>query len=116
MRMLINNMAGRASAQIKGDLLGLDLSDRGLAGKVTEAVKQREAKGYSYEAADASFELLVRRMTGQLSEPFELVSWRVFTEEIAGREQATGSEATVKDRKSTRLTPVTSQSRMPSSA
>lgn len=96
MRMLISNMAGRASVQIKGDLLGLDLSDRGLAGKVTEAVKQREAKGYSYEAADASFELLVRRMTGQLSEPFELVSWRVFTEEIAGREQAAGSEATVK--------------------
>ena len=42
--------------------------------EITDLVKQREAEGYSYEAADASFELLVRRMTGQLEEPFELVN------------------------------------------
>lgn len=96
MRMLISNMAGRASIQIKGDQLGFDLSDRELAGQITEVVKQREAEGYSYEAADASFELLVRSMTGQLDQPFELISWRVFTEELPGRNDPENSEATVK--------------------
>ena len=96
MRMLISNMAGRASIQIKSGQLGLQLDDRKLAGQITDLVKQREAEGYSYEAADASFELLVRRMTGQLEEPFELVSWRVFTEEVIGQPNEENSEATVK--------------------
>ncbi len=96
MRMLISNMAGRASVQIKSDQLGLDLSDRDLAGRVMDAVKQREAQGYSYEAADASFELLVREMTDDLELPFELLGWRVFTEELAGADNSDNSEATVK--------------------
>lgn len=94
MRMLISNMAGRASVQIKGDQLGLDLGDREVAGRITDAIKEREAQGYSYEAADASFELLVRTMTNQLELPFELISWRVFTQEPNGH--ADNSEATVK--------------------
>ncbi|SER63452.1 2-isopropylmalate synthase [Propionibacterium cyclohexanicum] len=82
MRMLISEMAGRANIQIKGEQLGLDLSDRELAGRVADAVKQREARGYAYEAADASFELLVRRMAGTGDDaPFEVISWRVFTEQ-----------------------------------
>lgn len=96
MRMLISNMAGRASVQIKGGQLGLDLTDREMAGRITDAIKEREAQGYSYEAADASFELLVRSMTGQLELPFELIGWRVFTEEIVNRTNGDNSEATVK--------------------
>ncbi|GAA2183438.1 citramalate synthase [Brooklawnia cerclae] len=96
MRMLISNMAGRASIQIKGQQLGIDLSDRQLAGQITDVVKQREAQGYSYEAADASFELLVRSMTGRLEQPFELIGWRVFTEEVPGQVSPDASEATVK--------------------
>lgn len=96
MRMLISNMAGRASVQIKSDQLGLDLSDKQVAGQITDLVKQREAEGYSYEAADASFELLVRSTTGQLEKPFELISWRVFTEEVPGQDMSDNSEASVK--------------------
>lgn len=97
MRMLISNMAGRANVQLKGSQLGFDLSDRELSGRIAEAVKQREADGYSYEAADASFELLIRSMTDQLDEPFKLLSWRVFTEEVVGQPiSAENSEATVK--------------------
>ncbi|HOC12847.1 MAG TPA: citramalate synthase [Propionicimonas sp.] len=79
MRMLVSDMAGRANIQIKGSELGYDLSDRDLAAKVTEKVKAREMDGYSYESADASFELLLRDELGLLEDYFEVLSWRVLT-------------------------------------
>ena len=79
MRMLVSDMAGRANIQIKGSELGYDLSNRDLAAKVTEKVKTREMDGYSYESADASFELLVRDELGLLEDYFEVLSWRVLT-------------------------------------
>ena len=94
MRMLVSDMAGRANIQIKGEELGFDLSDRDLAARITEQVKQAEAAGYSYEAADASFELLLRRELGQLPVFFEVHSWRVFTQ-LTGNGQ-TDTEVTVK--------------------
>ena len=61
MRMLVSDMAGRASIELKGKELGVDLGgDRELIGRVVERVKERELAGYTYEAADASFELLLR--------------------------------------------------------
>ena len=93
MRMLISDMAGRANIQIKGEQLGFDLDDRELAAKITEVVKAREAEGYSYESADASFEMLLRDQLGVLDLPIEVHSWRVFTEE---RDGINISEATVK--------------------
>jgi 2-isopropylmalate synthase len=80
MRMLVSDMAGRANIQIKGSELGFDLSDRELAARITDQVKEAEAAGYTYEAADASFELLLRRELGQLPEFFEVHSWRMFTQ------------------------------------
>jgi 2-isopropylmalate synthase len=76
MRMLVSDMAGRANIQIKGGQLGFDLSDRELAARITEKVKDAEAAGYTYEAADASFELLLRRELGQLPEYFSVQSVR----------------------------------------
>lgn len=93
MRTLISDMAGRANIQIKGKQLGFDLSDSALASKITERVKAKEAEGYSYEASDASFAMLLRAEMGELNVPIEVESWRVFTEERGG---ATTSEATVK--------------------
>ncbi len=82
MRMLISDMAGRANIQIKGEQLGHDLSDRDLAARITSTIKEREAQGYSYEAADASFDLILRDALGQLAEkPFQVESWRVFTDQ-----------------------------------
>lgn len=94
MRMLISDMAGRANIQIKGEELGFDLSDRELAARVTDQVKAREADGYSYEAADASFELLLRSELGQLEEYFSVLHWRVHSHSAAGAPSET--EATVK--------------------
>ncbi|HJV14535.1 MAG TPA: citramalate synthase [Propionibacteriaceae bacterium] len=94
MRMLVSDMAGRANIQIKGEELGFDLSDRELAARITDRVKDAEAAGYTYEAADASFELLLRRELGQLPEYFQVHSWRVFTQSTDGQE--TDTECTVR--------------------
>jgi 2-isopropylmalate synthase len=94
MRMLVSDMAGRANIQIKGEELGFDLSDRELAARITDRVKDAEAAGYTYEAADASYELLLRRELGQLPEYFQVHSWRVFTQSTHGQE--TDTECTVR--------------------
>jgi 2-isopropylmalate synthase len=94
MRMLVSDMAGRANVQMKGSELGYDLSNRDLAAKVTDAVKAREMDGYSYESADASFELLMRAELGLTEDLFEVLSWRVITGHELKPEG--DSEATVK--------------------
>ena len=94
MRMLVSDMAGRANIQIKGEELGFDLSDRELAARITDRVKDAEAAGYTYEAADASFELLLRRELDQLPEYFSVQSWRVFTQSNLG--EPTDTECTVR--------------------
>ena len=94
MRMLVSDMAGRANIQIKGEELGFDLSDRELAARITDRVKDAEAAGYTYEAADASFELLLRRELEQLPEYFTVHSWRVFTQSTHG--QGIDTECTVR--------------------
>ena len=81
MRMLISDQAGRATIQIKGQQLGHDLSDQNLATQVTETIKAREADGYSYEAADASFDLVLRDELGQGRWPFRVETWRVVTDQ-----------------------------------
>jgi 2-isopropylmalate synthase len=98
MRMLVSDMAGRANIQIKGEELGFDLSDRDLAARITDRVKDAEAAGYTYEAADASFELLLRRELDQLPEFFTVQSWRVFTQSITGAtgRRDTDTECTVR--------------------
>ena len=83
MRMLVSDMAGRASVELKGRELGFDLSgDKEVIGRVTDRVKELEAHGYSFEAADASFELLLRdELAGERRRHFTVESWRVIVEQ-----------------------------------
>ena len=61
MRMLVSEMAGRASIEIKSSQLGFDLSkEKEVVARLVERVKELESGGYTFEAADASFELLLR--------------------------------------------------------
>ncbi|VEG30142.1 citramalate synthase [Actinomyces howellii] len=77
MTMLVSEMAGRASVELKARELGIDTGgDPELLGRVTEAVKAREAAGYAYDAADGSFELLLRSARQDLPEYFRVESWR----------------------------------------
>jgi 2-isopropylmalate synthase len=96
MRMLVSEMAGRASVELKGRELGFDLgSDRELVSRVTDRVKEMESRGYTFEAADASFELLLtEEVTGARASFFDVESWRVITESRADGEAV--SESTVK--------------------
>jgi 2-isopropylmalate synthase len=92
-RMVVSEQAGRASVQAKAAELGLEMDDD-LAREVLERVKELEYRGYHFEAADGSFELLVRRATGWEQPFFALESFRVFTERRADEEIV--AEATVK--------------------
>jgi 2-isopropylmalate synthase len=96
MRLLVSDMAGRASIELKGRELGFDLSgDKDLVTRVTERVKVLEQRGYTFEAADASFELLLaEEVEGARPSYFDIESWRVITETRPGDEAV--SEATVK--------------------
>jgi 2-isopropylmalate synthase len=97
MRMLVSEMAGRASIELKGRELGYDLSEhREALTRITNRVKELESTGHSFEAADASFELLLRDELEGGGAPrfFTVESWRVIVEQTAdGRDV---SEATVK--------------------
>jgi len=98
MRILVTEMAGRASIELKSRELGLDLAGHpDTLSKVTAQVKELEAAGWSFEAADASFELLVRsHLDDGVARPFALESYRV---QVEHREDgAVVSEATVKVR------------------
>jgi 2-isopropylmalate synthase len=96
MRMLVSDMAGRASVEVKGRQLGYDLSgDSASVARIVERVKDLEARGYTFEAADASFELLLRdELAGERLRHFAVESWRVIVEQRIGGEVV--SEATVK--------------------
>ncbi|MHA7135539.1 citramalate synthase [Oerskovia turbata] len=97
-RMLVSDMAGRASIELKGRELGFDLSGQGeLLTRVTNRVKDDEARGYTYEAADASFELLLREeIAGARPQFFRVESWRTIVERAGGRGTEATAEATVK--------------------
>ena len=96
MRVLVTEMAGRASVELKGKELGIDLSDNPeLLTRVTQSVKDLEANGWTFEAADASFELLIRDTRANAKiRAFTVESWRVIVEQSTDGQVS--SEATVK--------------------
>jgi 2-isopropylmalate synthase len=96
MRILVTEMAGRASIELKGRELGVDLAGQADAiGRVVDQVKVLEADGWSFEAADASFELLLRAQLPDAPAPlFELESYKTSVEHWGNG--VVVSEATVK--------------------
>ncbi len=96
MRILVTEMAGRASVELKSRELGVDLSgDKDALERITRRVKELEAKGWSFEAADASFELLLREEAeGRPLRFFTTESWRTIVETRPDGSHA--NEATVK--------------------
>ena len=94
--VLVTEMAGRASIEMKGAELGHDLSNQpDVVTRVVDQVKRLESEGWTFEAADASFELLVMDAQGR-EVAFEVESWRTIVEQAADGEVKT--EATVKVR------------------
>lgn len=95
-RLVVSELAGRSNVLMKATELGVTITDE-QARTVLAEVKRRESLGWSYEAADASFGLLLRRCAGLLTEedePFRTLHFRV---SVSGGsdEQGPRSEATV---------------------
>ena len=81
-RLLISELSGRGTVQARADDTGVDL-DSDAAARVADRVKALEHRGYQLEAADGSFDLLIRRETGDYEPLFRLESWRVIVEKRA---------------------------------
>jgi 2-isopropylmalate synthase len=91
--ILASELSGKATIRSAAERAGLELDDEAASGAV-EQLKQREHRGYHYEAAQASFELLLRREAAVYEPLFELESGRVTTEKREGGRVET--EATIK--------------------
>lgn len=109
LRLLVSELAGRSNIVMKGSELGIDLeADNQAVERILGRVKELEHRGYSFEAADASFELLVRAETGLLDQPFVTESLRVIVDrngeasrdghDAVGSAERAVSEATVRVR------------------
>ncbi len=98
-KLLVSDQSGRSNvlAALERIGLALDKDDRRVVHLLDE-VKEREAGGYAYEAADASFELLARRMLGQVPHYFDVEKFDVNVEQRvnAKGERITVSQAVVK--------------------
>jgi 2-isopropylmalate synthase len=91
--LLISELSGKGTVEARARDAGISLG-AGEAGRLVERVKELEHSGYHFEAADGSFELLLRRETGAYEPLFRLESWRAIVEKRAdGRVE---TEATIK--------------------
>src|ERR1700689_1968349 len=98
-KLLVSDQSGRSNVLAELERIGLsvDKDDRRVI-RLLDEVKEREAIGYAYEAADASFELLARRMLGKVPHYFDVEKFDVNVEQRvnAKGERVTVSQAVVK--------------------
>lgn len=99
-RMVVSELAGKASLIQKAASLGFDITGEGVDTQaILDDIKHREARGYTYEAADGSLALLVMRHLGVYEPAFTLESFRVIVddrEDVGALAKDAASEATVK--------------------
>ncbi len=91
--ILPSELSGKATIRRRAEDAGVELSDEATVSAI-EKLKEREHNGYHYEAAEASFELLLRRESGDFNPLFRLENFRVITEQRESGEVET--EATIK--------------------
>jgi 2-isopropylmalate synthase len=93
--VVASDLGGAATIRMKGQEFGLELVGDAVTRLLSE-LKEREARGYTFEVADASLELLMRRADGWRQPFFEIDSYRVHVEERVGDDEPPLAEATVK--------------------
>jgi 2-isopropylmalate synthase len=91
-QILPSELSGKATIRSQAKQAGLEI-DEAVAARAVARLKEREHRGYHYEAAQASFELLLRREAGAYQQLFELEGFRVVTEKRAG--EVVRTEATI---------------------
>ncbi len=92
-RIVVSELAGRASLTMKAKELGIELSGD-TAAKVLDSIKELEHKGYSFETADASLAIMLKKRLGTYEPLFRLESFRVIAEKREDGRVMT--EATIK--------------------
>lgn len=96
-RVLVSDLSGRSNVFYKSDELGLDLEKGSKEStEIVQKLKELENEGYQFEAAEASFELLVKEITKQAPDFFALEGFRVIMERDASG--GSRSEATIRVR------------------
>ena len=93
MRVVVSELSGRSNIVEKANELGLTGLDDKLGAKVVEVIKAKENEGFSYEAAEASVTLLVRRLSPDYHPLFTLRDYRGMVSRHGDRQMA---EATIK--------------------
>ncbi|MDZ4180327.1 MAG: citramalate synthase [Coriobacteriia bacterium] len=94
-RVVVSELAGRASLTMKAHEMGIDLTgDEKTVGAVLDSIKDLEHRGYSFEAADASLEIMLRKRLGTYEPFFKLESFRCIMEKREDGRVMT--EATIK--------------------
>jgi 2-isopropylmalate synthase len=92
-KLLVSDQGGKSNLVAELERIGLQIpKDDARLLRLLDEVKRREASGYAYEAADASFELLARRVLGQVPEYFRVEKFDVTVEQ---RDNALGERVTV---------------------
>ena len=91
-KVVVSELSGRGNVRMVARDLGVDM--RGFEPALLARVKEMESQGYQFEAAEGSFELMVRRSQAGYAEPFEILDVVVISESRRGSEMFV--EATVK--------------------
>ena len=94
MRVVVSELSGRGNLLSKAEEFGLDVSNGADVAGVLNEIKELESNGFSFEAAEASVAVMMRRQQPDYTPFFELVDYTVFVEHRRGRGMVT--EATVK--------------------
>jgi 2-isopropylmalate synthase len=91
-RLMVSEQAGKSNVLAELDRIGLKVDkDDPRIMRLLDELKDREAIGYAYEAADASFELLARRVLGTVPKFFDVTYFDVKVEQRSRNGQASGN-------------------------
>lgn len=85
-RALVSDMSGKSNIRYKAEELGLDL-DSEEAAQAVERIKELEHMGYEFQGAEASFELLLRKIQGEVPDFFDLERMRVWSDQDENDDQ-----------------------------
>jgi len=94
MRVVVSELSGRGNLLSKIEEYGLEAIDPSAAHELLRNIKELEARGFSFEAADASVAMMIQRRSPSYEPPFDLIDYAVMVEHRQGR--GTFAEATVK--------------------
>ena len=85
MRVVVSELSGRANLMSKAEEFGLDVGSGAEVAAVLSEIKALESQGFSFEAAEASVALLMKRAQPGYEPPFELIDFSVLVEHRQGR-------------------------------